>query len=545
MALTKISGSILKDPLNLGGVSIGGTLTYQDVTNVDSVGLGTFRSGINVSGGQLDVGSNIKLGNAGVITATTFKGDGDFVELDVDGQTNLDHTSIVGIVTISAGVNNEGLRITGQHNNAVIFTSPSINGSAGYRLNHHPSTNFLRVDTTDQNGTFTGTVAKFSSAGLDMADNIKLRLGTNQDLTLYHYGNDAYIDNADGDIIFRQGTSEKVRIASDGVTTVTGELNVINSANTTFKILDSTGTPDSYGYFTYNNGSDADDALIIGVDGGNQQSNSHIRFYVDGTSSSAEKVRITSNGRINIGDTDLTQNTDQLCVSVSANNAVDNVARFQSAAAASGTSESLVKVYKGAGYGGVISGYITQGSDHGMKFYTANNGALTERLRINKSGHVTMPHNPAFHARPPGHYQLNAGPSDTIIGGTWSTGYPESFAQGSLPSGTSIWNNNTGVFTVPVDGVYSIHWNVFLKNNTERRDAMIYLNGTGSGNIIARTEIQQPSGATARNKNVSVHTIVHLSATDEIRFGCLSDGSANRLYQNSKPWSYACAALIG
>ena len=51
MALTKISGSILKDPLNLGEVSIGGTLTYQDVTNVDSIGLGTFRAGINVSGG--------------------------------------------------------------------------------------------------------------------------------------------------------------------------------------------------------------------------------------------------------------------------------------------------------------------------------------------------------------------------------------------------------------------------------------------------------------------------------------------------------------
>ncbi len=124
--------------------------------------------------------------------------------------------SIVGIVTISAGTNNEGLRITGQHNNCVIFTSPSINGSAGYRLNHHPQTNFLRVDTTDQNGTFTGTVAKFSSAGLDMADNIKLRLGTNQDLTLYHYGNDAYIDNATGSILFRQGGSEKVRITSNG-----------------------------------------------------------------------------------------------------------------------------------------------------------------------------------------------------------------------------------------------------------------------------------------------------------------------------------------
>ena len=59
-----------------GSVSIGGTLTYQDVTNIDSVGLITARAGVNVSGGQLDVGSNIKLGNAGVITATSFSGSG-------------------------------------------------------------------------------------------------------------------------------------------------------------------------------------------------------------------------------------------------------------------------------------------------------------------------------------------------------------------------------------------------------------------------------------------------------------------------------------
>ena len=60
----------------LGNVSVGGTLTYQDVTNVDAVGLITARAGVNVSGGQLDVGSNIKLGNAGVITATSFVGSG-------------------------------------------------------------------------------------------------------------------------------------------------------------------------------------------------------------------------------------------------------------------------------------------------------------------------------------------------------------------------------------------------------------------------------------------------------------------------------------
>ena len=81
-----------------GNVTIGGTLTYEDVKNVDSIGIITARSGVDVDD-FLDVGSNIKLGNAGVITATTFKGDGDFVELDVDGHTNLDNVSIAGVAT--------------------------------------------------------------------------------------------------------------------------------------------------------------------------------------------------------------------------------------------------------------------------------------------------------------------------------------------------------------------------------------------------------------------------------------------------------------
>ena len=77
MALTKISGSVIKDSVSLSGnVSVGGTLTYQDVTNVDALGIGTFRTGIKVLAGQVDVGSNIKIGNAGVITATSFVGSG-------------------------------------------------------------------------------------------------------------------------------------------------------------------------------------------------------------------------------------------------------------------------------------------------------------------------------------------------------------------------------------------------------------------------------------------------------------------------------------
>ena len=44
-----------------GNVSVGGVLTYEDVTNIDSVGVITARSGIIATG---------------VVTATSFSGDG-------------------------------------------------------------------------------------------------------------------------------------------------------------------------------------------------------------------------------------------------------------------------------------------------------------------------------------------------------------------------------------------------------------------------------------------------------------------------------------
>ena len=44
-----------------GNLGVGGVLTYEDVTNVDSLGVGTFRDGLRVTG---------------ICTATSFRGDG-------------------------------------------------------------------------------------------------------------------------------------------------------------------------------------------------------------------------------------------------------------------------------------------------------------------------------------------------------------------------------------------------------------------------------------------------------------------------------------
>ncbi len=64
-----------------GNISVGGTLTYEDVTNVDSVGLITARNGIKVTGGDVQVGSAVTVDTSGinvtgVVTATSFVGDG-------------------------------------------------------------------------------------------------------------------------------------------------------------------------------------------------------------------------------------------------------------------------------------------------------------------------------------------------------------------------------------------------------------------------------------------------------------------------------------
>jgi len=102
-AVLSVGGTVnFVSDVSIGGtVSIAGTLTYEDVTNVDAVGLITARDGINVGSGitlSVDgdifatgittISENLKVGTGvtlspdgdgfftGVVTATTFKGDG-------------------------------------------------------------------------------------------------------------------------------------------------------------------------------------------------------------------------------------------------------------------------------------------------------------------------------------------------------------------------------------------------------------------------------------------------------------------------------------
>ena len=76
--------------INVTNITASGTLTYEDVTNVDSVGVVTARGGFEI--GASGVGGTITaVGNAefaGIVTATSYRGDGSSLT-GVGGDTDI------------------------------------------------------------------------------------------------------------------------------------------------------------------------------------------------------------------------------------------------------------------------------------------------------------------------------------------------------------------------------------------------------------------------------------------------------------------------
>ena len=97
-----------------GTVSVGGTLTYEDVTNIDSVGIITAQAGVNVTGSTVTVGTAITLrqnGNAeysGVILAGIDPRGGGGTGLYIDGSSGAIVAGATGSNAILKGFQSGG-----------------------------------------------------------------------------------------------------------------------------------------------------------------------------------------------------------------------------------------------------------------------------------------------------------------------------------------------------------------------------------------------------------------------------------------------------
>ena len=161
-----VSGNVTAvDGTFSGNVSIGGTLTYEDVTNIDSVGIVTARDGIFIPDNN-----RLHIGNT--------SGTGD-LQLYHNGTDSRIH-SLTNTLSVRANIFN--IR---RYNDAQYFVNCTSSGAVElYKSN-------VKKLETDGNGI---TV----QGNINMATDSTLFLGVGNDFKLFHNGTTNFIRSANG-----------------------------------------------------------------------------------------------------------------------------------------------------------------------------------------------------------------------------------------------------------------------------------------------------------------------------------------------------------
>ena len=160
-----------------GNASIGGVLTYEDVTSVDSVGIITARAGINLTGGD------ITLGDSAGPHKLKFGAGADF-QLFHNGSNNYIDVAGNGHLYIRPKAN----FYIQDYTNGEVWIDGTLNG--GVKLYN----NGIKKFETDGNGI---TV----QGNINMATDSTLQLGVGNDFKLFHNGTTNYIRTANGNIV--------------------------------------------------------------------------------------------------------------------------------------------------------------------------------------------------------------------------------------------------------------------------------------------------------------------------------------------------------
>ena len=194
------------DTLTIGGpVSIAGTLTYEDVTNVDSVGLITARDGIVVGSG-ITLSKDGDIFATGIVTATSFVGSGANLTgvastENIRTNTNatfLQNVTVVGTSTVTGNIVPSSDSATDIGTNSVRFQNAYVDNYYGSGAN----LTGIEVGITTEAASISGITTYLD---LTKDDHELVVTGSN---TISVIGGS-------------QGTSHTLRLQNSGIATVT------------------------------------------------------------------------------------------------------------------------------------------------------------------------------------------------------------------------------------------------------------------------------------------------------------------------------------
>mgnify|MGYP003133124331 CR=1 FL=1 len=267
-----------------GDVSIGGTLTYQDVTNVDSTGIATARVGLDIlSGGLNIVGLTTGLHVSGVSTFTSNIRINDYVA----------HSGVdsLGVKFYNAGAGNNGTYIgLGAEDNG---TSSGTNHKTFQVFRQGSSVNRVNIDASGNLNVVTGK--------LQINDIIE------------------HIGDSNTKIRFPAADTFAVETAGSEIlrVTATGEVNIGDTSNNTWidstlKVRKDQNAVTKIAVRNENQGSSASSAIVVNAYGnswmfdcGSAAKNSNaLTIRLDATASSnqgTEKLKIDTSGHITPG----------------------------------------------------------------------------------------------------------------------------------------------------------------------------------------------------------------------------------------------------
>ena len=230
-------------------------------------------------------------------------------------------------------------------------------------------------------------------------------------------------------------------------------------------------------------------------------------------SSAVDNITLTSNGRVGIA----TNSPTQRFVAYDPTGGSDNIVMCESSAGH--------KIYMQAD-SGQQKGVLGTLSNHPLAFVSNN----IERMRIDASGRVTKPYQPAFIIN------ITNGDNGSEVDITPSN---------VLLNVGSHYSSANGRFTAPVAGLYYFQFSVLMKDFGGGDNLEVNIRKNGGAYLIADRKAYS-SGATGTAGYLPgvVHAIIPMSVNDYVTFQYYKTGSTGSIHL-SDVWSKISGFLIG